>query len=64
MGDIFALLGLLGILVLENAGGTVIIKTSSEFIGFTLAGIDVQSVWRALLTMVFLTIVDWLCMNV
>ena len=58
---IIALLGMLGILLVQEVNGLLMISTSTEFIGFNFGMMPVEKIWRWLGTVLVVTIVDWLC---
>lgn len=55
---LFSLVGILGVLQLDMSAMTI--STSKEFISFSFHNVGISFICNALLSVVFITIVDWL----
>lgn len=57
---VFSFLGMAGILTF-SANTNSMIQTADNYVGFTIAGVQVESVLHCLLSVLFVTILDFLC---
>ena len=57
---LFSVLGMTGVFTVIKLGDQYLLSTAEDFIGFYLSGIDLRYVWRAVVSVTFVTLIDWL----
>lgn len=55
------LLGIFNVLVVKECAGVLVMTNAESFIGFEIPMIPICSIWRWMLSLVFITAVDWIC---
>lgn len=57
---LFSVLGMTGVFTVIKFGDQYLLSTAEDFIGFYLSEIDLRYVWRAVVSVTFVTLIDWL----